>query len=393
IGQKDSIVTDSTIIPLFYPRLRFEHTLNYGSYRYEFNDLDADSVYYSNNYGINLLSPTDTVILKDIWKELTNDFSIYQFPDAKNSQQFIKAGIEYQWLKGDLKNGSQNYYNLVLHGGYRNRTRNQKWDMVAAGRLYVNGLNAGDYRAYISLQRLISQKIGSLRLGFENINRSPSFLCEQQSNFYLDAPKSFSKENITHLFANVFNPVLKLQLGADYFLVGNYLYFSDFYKPRQEGALFNVVRIQASKKFRLGKNFNWYADIYLQQKAGNADLNLPFFLTRNRIMYEGNLGRKNLNIAFGTEIRYHTPYKADNYSPVLGQFAYQDSIQIQNRPDVNAFLHLRIRSFKAYVRAENLNTFRINNGSIEFKEHNFAAPDYPYPGLVIRLGIYWSFVN
>ncbi|HVE61351.1 MAG TPA: putative porin, partial [Chitinophagaceae bacterium] len=27
IGQKDSIVTDSTIIPLFYPRLRFEHTL------------------------------------------------------------------------------------------------------------------------------------------------------------------------------------------------------------------------------------------------------------------------------------------------------------------------------------------------------------------------------
>ena len=393
IGQKDSIVTDSTVVPLFYPRLRFEHTIKYGSYKYEFSDVDADSAYYRDNYGISLLSPTDTLVLADKWKEWTNDFSIYQFPDAKNSQQFIKAGIEYQWLKGILKNDSGNYYNLIAHGEYRNRTRNQKWDIAASGRLYINGLNGGDYQAYISLQRLISNTIGSLQVGFENTNRSPSFLYEEKSNFYLDAPKSFSKENTTHLFANMFNPALKLQLSADYFLIGNYLYFSDFYKPRQENVLFNVLRIQASKRLRLFKNWNWYADVYLQQKAGNADLNLPLFLTRNRIMYEGNFGFKNLNIAFGTEMRYHTPYKADNYSPVLGQFTYQDTIQIKNRPDINAFLHFRIRSFKAYARAENLNTFRVNNGAVEFKEHNFAAPDYPYPGLVIRLGIYWSFVN
>jgi hypothetical protein len=393
VGQKDSIVTDSTVIPLFYPRLRFEHTIKYGSYKYEFSDVDADSIYYSHNYRINLPSLTDTLLLSDKWKEWTNDFSIYQFPDAKNSQQFIKAGMEYQWLKGILKNRSENYYNLIVHGEYRNRTRNQKWDMAASGRLYINGLNAGDYRAYISLERLISNKIGSLQVGFENYNRSPSFLYRQESNFYLGEPTTFSTENTTHLFANIFNPFLKLQLSADYFLVGNYLYFTDLYKPRQENALFNVLRIQASKKWRLGKNWSWYGDVYLQQKAGNADLNLPLVLTRNRIMYEGNFGFKNLDIAFGAEMRYHTPYKADNYSPILGKFIYQDTLQIKNRPDVNAFLHFRIRSFKAYARAENLNTFRINNGGVEFKEQNFAAPDYPYPGLVIRLGIYWSFVN
>jgi hypothetical protein len=265
--------------------------------------------------------------------------------------------------------------------------------MAASGRLYINGLNAGDYRAFISLERLISNKIGSLQVGFENYNRSPSFLYRQESNFYLGEPTTFSTENTTHLFANIFNPFLKLQLSADYFLVGNYLYFTDLYKPRQENALFNVLRIQASKKWRLGKNWSWYGDVYLQQKAGNADLNLPLVLTRNRIMYEGNFGFKNLDIAFGAEMRYHTPYKADNYSPILGKFIYQDTLQIKNRPDVDAFLHFRIRSFKAYARAENLNTFRINNGGFEFKEQNFAAPDYPYPGLVIRLGIYWSFVN
>jgi hypothetical protein len=77
---------------------------------------------------------------------------------------------------------------------------------------------------------------------------------------------------------------------------------------------------------------------------------------------------------------------------VLGQFTYQDSVRISNRPDAHAFMHFRIRSFKAFARLENLNTFQFANGG-GFKRHNFAAPDYPYPGLVIRLGIFWSFVN
>ena len=109
-------------------------------------------------------------------------------------------------------------------------------------------------------------------------------------------------------------------------------------------------------------------------------------------MYEGNLGFKNLNIAFGIEGRYHSPYKADNYSPVLGQFFFQDSKTISNNPDVMGFLHFRIRGFKAYVRAENLNTVRTLGG-LQFNNNNLAAPDYPTPGLIIRFGVYWSFVN
>ena len=29
LGKKDSLVTDSTVIPLFYPRVRFEHTISF----------------------------------------------------------------------------------------------------------------------------------------------------------------------------------------------------------------------------------------------------------------------------------------------------------------------------------------------------------------------------
>ena len=77
-------------------------------------------------------------------------------------------------------------------------------------------------------------------------------------------------------------------------------------------------------------------------------------------MYEGDLGFKNLTIAFGTEIRYYTPYNVANYSPVLGQFFYQDTLTISNRPDIGVFVHFRIKGFKAYFRLENLNTLDLS---------------------------------
>ncbi len=394
-GKKDSIVTDSTIIPLFYPRLRFEHTLRYGTYRYQFRDYAAvDSAYYIDNYNIQFpfRGRTDSILLNDNWTEVSNDFSIYQYPDVRNLQQFLKAGIEYQLIIGSVDGGSVNLYNIIGHGEYRNRTRNKKWDMQAFGRLHFTGYNAGDYHAYISLQRLISKNVGSLQAGFENINRSPSFNYDERSSFYLDEPKSFSKENTTHLFAQLSNPLLKLDIGAHYYLIGNYLYIDDFYKMNQENALFNVLRIHAAKTIRLNKRINWYSELSAQQKTGNVALNMPLIFTRNRILYEGNFGFRNLKITFGTEFRYHTPYKADNYSPLLSQFSFQDTLRIKNRPDIHALMHFQIRSFKAYVRLENLNTLRTSDG-VEFKHHNFAAPQYPYPGLVTRLGIYWSFVN
>jgi hypothetical protein len=394
LGKKDSLVTDSTVIPLFFPRLRFEHTLKYGSYDYIFRDDIGDSVYYAMNYRLKFRSATDSLRLEDKWKEISNDFSIYQFPDAKNLHQFFKAGIEYQILKGTFKTGSKDLYNFIAHAEYRNHTRNQKWDMLGFGRLYMNGFNSGDYHAYASLQRLVGKKLGSLQVGFENINRSPSFIFDTRSSFYLDtAQKSFSKENTAHMFARIYNAPLRLELGADYFFISNYMYLKNFRELQQENAIFSLLRLSALKTMKIIKNINLHTEVYVQQKTGAVELNFPALFTRNRLSYDGNFGFKNLNFSGGIEMRYHTPYKADNYSPVQGQFFYQDSITIQNRPDLHAFVHFRIKSFKAYIRFENLNAASFSTGGFGFTRNNFAAPDYPIPGLIFRFGIYWSFVN
>lgn len=149
----------------------------------------------------------------------------------------------------------------------------------------------------------------------------------------------------------------------------------------------------AEKTIKLGKRWKWHAELYFQQVIGDAPVHVPAIYSRNRIGYEGNLGFKNLDIAMGFELRYRSAYKADGYSPVQGRFYYQDSITIKNKlPDVAAYVHFRIRSFKAFVRAENLNTARNLNG-FGFTNNNLVAPGYALPGLQFRLGVYWSFVN
>ena len=394
IGKKDSLVTDSTVIPLFYPRLRFEHTFQYSQYKYNFRDYIGDSVYYKDVYGLTLRTPVDTVFLKDQWKEFINDFSIYQFPDAKNLQQFIKIGAAIQNMQLILPT-NRAYYNVYGHAEYRNKTRNQKWDLQANGKLYFVGLNFGDYSAYASLQRATGKKIpGYVQIGFENVNRSPSFIFNSRSDFYrVTQAKDLKNENTTHLFASLFQPSLRLRLSGDYYLLTNYTYIRNYHEVQQFGSLFNVLRVAVEKTVKIGKRWNWHVDVYFQQTVGDAPVNLPQVFTRNRLAYEGNFGFKNLNIAIGIEGRYHTPYKADGYAPVIGQFFYQDSIRINNLPDIAAYIHLRIRGFKAYFRAENLNTAEFSNGSVEFTRNNFAAPGYPYPGFMLRLGVYWSFVN
>lgn len=390
-GKKDSLVTDSTVIKLFYPRFRFEHTIQYNTYKYLFQNISPDSVFYADNYDITAYTYSDTVTYSNRWREIVNDFSIYQFPDIKNQQQFLKVGISLQNLSLQWQDTVRDRpYNVFLHGEYRNRTKNQKWDIEAYGHLYVTGFNAGDYSAYVSLERLLSKKIGSLQVGFQNVNRTPSYLLRNYTSYPVKAPVTgTNKENITHLFGALKLPALKMDVSGHYYLMTNYTYLKNFYEAEQSG-VFNVLQIKASKDFPIGRFWHWYTDIVIQKTAGNSPVNIPLAYTRNRLVFQGRFF-KNLVLATGLDTRYYTPYTPDNYSPVLGQFFPQDSIKISNLPDIAAFVHFRIRSFSGFVRLENLNT--VNFDGFTFTNNNMAAPLYPYQGLLFKLGIFWNFVN
>jgi hypothetical protein len=412
LGQKDSIVTDSSVIPLFYPRVRLEHTMAYSNYHYRFFDLyyptsyTLDTAYYADNLKLTQVMPTDSFWRQDNWRNFSNDFSIYQFPDSKNPQQFIKLGATLELLSGNFDTSQLatgilytahklNAQNVFAHGEYRNKTRNQKWDIEANGRLYLNGLNAGDYNAYISLKRLITREVGYFQAGFENANRTPGFVFDGASSFNLDTAsrhKSFSKENTTHLFASLEQPQHQFVLSASYYLMTNYSYFHDYYEESQ-ASVFNILQVTVRKQFTLYRHWKWRTLTTVQQVAGSSPVHVPLIVSANQVGYDGNFGFKNLNLSFGTEIRYISAYKADGYSPAVGQFFSQNSTVSQHAPDVNLYLHLRIRSFTGYLRAENVNAVAFSPHGFGFYHNNFVAPNYPSPGLLIRFGFFWGFIN
>lgn len=390
IGQKDSVaINDSTTEYLFYPRLRLQHSVRFSKTTYQFSDVVPDSAVYKDWYNITLLQGADTLRVKEKWQMVENDFALIHFPDAKNPAQFIEAGVALQNISGYLKNGLQHFYNIMLHAEYRNKTRNRKWDMRLNGEFYTAGLNAGDYHASATLGRTLNKKWGDVKLFFQNTNRTPSFIFDARSSFNYSTGSTFKKENIVAFGATASNPYFVL--GFANYLITNYSYFSNYYQTAQETKLINLLQVTASKKIKLTKRWNLYADVALQQTAAHAPIKVPLLFTRSRIAYEGNF-YKNLNLSTGLELRYFTPFKAYQYSPLMGNFVPQDSLQLRNLPDVHAFLHFRIKRFTAYIRTENLNTLYLKNG-FSFVNNNYATPYIPSPGMVFRLGIRWWFVN
>ena len=390
IGKRDSIaINDSTTEYLFYPKLRAQHSFTYSTYNYLYRDDVADSAIYKNWYDTIVKKGTDSFLVREKWSVMSNDFTLLSFPDTKNSGQFLSAGVRFENIKGTLIGGTRNFYNFIIHAEYRNKTLNKLWDVLAKGEFYLNGLNAGDYSAYATIARHLNNKLGDVRLFFKNINRSPSFIFDNASSFNFKNAGLTKKENIISFGADANNKYFNL--GFKNHIITNLAYFADYYHTAQSSKVINLLQLYASKKIRLTKRWNLYADITFQQTDGSAPVKVPLLFTRNRFAYEGNFF-KNLFVSAGLEFRYFTPFEAYNYSPVMGQFTPQDTFKLKNLPDVSAFFHFRIKAFTAFIRAENLNTVSFKNG-FGFTHNNFAAPHYPTQGFMLRFGIQWGFVN
>lgn len=412
-GIRDSIaINDSTTEYLFYPKFRIQHTIDYKESTYQFVDNLtkfatnlSDSAFFANYYNIKINPSANNFLFQDEWRYLSNDITLKQFPEKKNQNQFIEAGLRLENYSGAFTKPfvpnnlliifpnppiTKNYYNAVIHGEYRNKTRNKKWDALLHGEFYLAGFYTGEYSASASVERFLNKKWGTIQVAFDNISRSPSFVFQSNSAFNLDTTSLTKNENITILSFLASNN--RFDLMVRNISIANYAYLTSYYEKDQYPGLINLTQGILSLKTKLKGHLNLYSDFILQQTTGINPIRVPFLYTRQRLAFEGRFF-KNLKLSTGLDIRYNTPYKANHYSPVLGRFFPQDSITISNRPTLNAFFNFRIRrNFTMFVVTENLNTVDFKNG-FSFTKNSFNAPFYPTPGFILRLGVKWDLVN
>lgn len=387
-GKGDTIhINDSTDYYKFDPLFRIQHTFSYSSSQFEYVDNQPDSAvaYYSEHYDF---APVYTGTKLDAihkWSTLSNDLSVMQFPLRGSQSQFIKVGATFESIKGSFPDIEMKFTNLMLHGEYRNLTRNRKWDFQAKGDFYTAGVNTGDYSVTGSLSRYLSRTLGNVQLLFRNVNTEPGYAYRFfQSTRQTWYNYGLTKQNYSQLSFIADNPKLMYNLQVNYYIFNNYTYLKDFYHPAQ-APLFNLLQVTFNKQIVIAKRFNWYMDYAFQQFQGNTPFHVPAAWTRQRLTFEKTL-YLNLNLVTGIEAKYFSPYYADTYSNLYGLFVPQETMKINlNSPEVAAFVNFRIKSFWAYIRGENLNTF--------FAKNNYTAPMYADPNFVLRIGLRWAFVN
>lgn len=390
-GQKDSIVKDTIVTHLFYPRLRLQNEIKIISNEYSFGDVNPSATNYLQYFG-SIVNNKDTVKFTDSWNVLNNEFSIISYPDKRNSNQFLQLGSGYAQMTLHMPGQKTwNNYNLYGFAVYKNKTKNQLWDLLASGKLYLNGYHAGDYDAQASLSRTLSKKGAFVQLSFQNVNRTPSLNAMGFTQFPINKLNTINKENATILDGAIGNKKLGWEAAVNYQMVQNYTYFSTGFQPKVYGNFMSYLRGQIEHKTKLSQHWNWYNQITLQVLDPNAPVHVPLLLTRQRIAFEGNF-YKNLELSTGMELIYHTQYKVDAYMPFTSQFYYQNAYTTQNRPTANAFLHFMIKRFKGYIRLENLNTLLPTSKPLG-TSFNFTAQNYPTTGMWFRVGIWWNFIN
>ena len=390
IGQKDSIVKDTVTTYLFYPRLRFQNEIKYQTNQFTFADANPLALNYEQYFNYKL-PVGDAMLFQDQWKRFTNEFSLVSFPEKTNPNQFLQVGLGYQQLNFKDTLLSWSNHDVYGLGVYKNKTKNQRWDIQASGKLFLNGYHAGDYEALFSLTSVFNKKGDQVALWLQNSNRTPSFNRLGITAFPISKLIGIDKENIIEAGAMWDQKSRGLSASFQYKLIQNFQYFGSGYQPLVYDKTLSYIKGTVSNQLKLSTHWNWYNELSLQLVDPDAPIHLPVIFTRQRLAFEGNFF-KNLFLSTGLEMIYHSAFRPDAYMPLTGQFYLQDQFTTNNRPIANVFLNFRIKRFKGFIRMEQLNTLLATSNQLGTR-YQFTAPNYPGTGTWLRVGIWWNFIN
>lgn len=389
-GRKDTTYNeDSTQYAMHLtPRFRLSHSLELGSQRYQFKDIRPDSLRY-NDFFKRGFGTTDSVFMQQNWFYTDNRFLINGLL-GKDSNQFVfNAGIgnRIDQFATDYITGRQedNVISNYLISSIKKEARKEKqWDFAANAKLLITGSAAGNFLADIAIAKDLGNKWGSIKAGAsQQLNNAPyNFTIAQ--NQYWSRLNNFNKESTTTLFATIQSPKYYFSAGIKNYLIQNYLYFNESQAPAQYAGTFSLSQIWLRKLFYFGI-FTLDNELLYQQQTSGAPVNVPKFLGRHQLAIERSLFKSSLKIATGVEVRYHSDYYANGYSPFFNQFYYQNAYLVSNIPEVSVFFNFRIKRFRSYLMFDQVQQF-VHKNTIITK--GYAAQNASF-----RFGFSWVMIN
>lgn len=182
--------------------------------------------------------------------------------------------------------------------------------------------------------------------------------------------------------------------------ITNYTYFAQQYaitddfgrtgntvSVRQKDGSVNLLTASLQQDFKLGP-LNWQSIITYQKSSDQDVLPLPDLNIYSNLFLRFKIAHV-LSCDLGADIRYFTKYYAPDYSPLLGQYAVQESsdkIKLGNYPIIDAYANFNLKQARFFIMFTHVNA---GNGNRNY----FLTPHYPLNERIMRLGISWTFFN
>jgi len=260
------------------------------------------------------------------------------------------------------------------------------------GQLNLIGDEAGDFfvKADAGLDlypfRRARKSPLSLRADFETSLRRPDFYEEHFYSNHYKWENDFDKVSTTRIRGSIDIPRWRLSLSAGYALLTGNIYYDETGVVQQNTHPMSVLSISGKKNFVLLNLFHFDHRAVFQVSSKPEVLPLPAAALNFRYYLQFPVVKNVLDLQFGANVWYTSPWYAPGYNPVTGTFTVQQSEKYGDCPYIDLFLNAQWKRACLFVKIGN-----IGMGWPMDHPDYFSAHHYIRPAQTFKIGIFWPF--
>ena len=409
IGKKyNQRINDTTVRRVILPTFGASYQIDVERNKYSYFDINTDTAYYSKylNTGDTLRNNSQFIKIGNRIGLDYNAKKLLTDSTYKELNFLMGAAASFDYYMVREFQQKSNFSNLYISGYLKsNPALNPRLIYKATVAYYLAGYNQNDLSA--------DGQLGVDLRQFGRVTASASYQLKQADwtfhNMRVDSSTGIATTNsngtisyVTHdnlAYSYVYNlpKMSTFKLGGEYFLekygikvsaynyvLKNYFYFSAPNVPTYESKTINMLVLSFANRFGY-KGIHFDNDVWFQKSAGSDVIRLPLVSLKSSLYYEMHVFKNALWFAIGADVRYYTPFMANGYNPLTGQFYEQNSQQMKFYPILDVFLNVKIKTVRIFLAGTNLSSY------FSSQHGYYTAMYYPAPDISFRFGAAWRF--
>lgn len=367
---------------VIHEKLKVRHILNYSRISRTFYELTPNSV-----LGTPLISPTETYDSTGI---SSFDNTAYLFSKLKN----VELGVSFTnklrrmyYFRGYLYDLSGQFYLDNYLSFYASKFKISIFNADVIANYHLTNRKAGDFNIRSNQFIEIGKSDSSIIVSFEEkIERSRAgYFYEHFNGNYDYWNQDLRKINNLSLSGKVLFNKYHFELGGNYNIYSNYIYFDTTAMPVQADKNIYISTVWAKKSFYFGP-FASDINLFWQKSNYQEIVNVPEYVATVSLYADFHVFKKAANINVGFNVSYMSQFYMYGYTPTTGILYLKNKEVTGNYPILNLFFTAKIKSAIIILRFDHANDYLLTPYYSTVENYNLSS-------YYFRFGVRWWFRN